>query len=249
MRPRLYGGPMGTELARRGFAVCGPRWSAAANLDAPDLVAAIHRDYVAAGAEIVTANTTCAHVHDVGADRDRICAAAIALARRAGVTVAASVAMLPSSIDPAARATEYRAAAAALRGADILLLEGFVDAAELRLALAATRAWHGPRWAALAGPGARHLPELVEATLAEGVALLAVHCCSLAEARQALVAARIVAPQAPLGAYPSPALDQDDHDFAQDLAELATSAGLAWVGSCCGSTPATTVALALALPR
>ncbi|MEM6957951.1 MAG: homocysteine S-methyltransferase family protein, partial [Myxococcota bacterium] len=43
-------GPMGTELAARGVSTRLPLWSASALEDAPEVVAQIHRDYVAAGA-------------------------------------------------------------------------------------------------------------------------------------------------------------------------------------------------------
>jgi methionine synthase I (cobalamin-dependent) len=247
MGARVCGGPMGTELARRGFALAAPAWSAAANLHAPELVAAIHRDHVAAGAEQITANTTCAHRHDVGDAQVEICRVAIDLARRSGVRVAASLAMLPAWMSPERRALEYAAAATAMRGADVLLLEGFIDADELVRALEATRGWPGSRWAALAGPGAAQLPALVPRALAEHVALVAVHCCALADAAAALSHARARFPGAPLGAYPSP--EGDDLGFAQALVELAVRIDLAWIGSCCGGTPATTAALVAARDR
>jgi S-methylmethionine-dependent homocysteine/selenocysteine methylase len=50
-------GATGTELERRGAAATLPLWSARALMEAPELVAAIHRDYVDAGADILTANT------------------------------------------------------------------------------------------------------------------------------------------------------------------------------------------------
>ena len=50
-------GPMGTELERRGVALPAPAWSAAALASAPQLVAAIHADYAAAGADVATAAT------------------------------------------------------------------------------------------------------------------------------------------------------------------------------------------------
>lgn len=48
---------MGTELARRGVAVPSPLWSAAALLTHPELVGQIHAENVAAGADILVANT------------------------------------------------------------------------------------------------------------------------------------------------------------------------------------------------
>lgn len=53
----LFPGGMGTELQRRGYASALPLWSAAANLDAPDLVERIHADYFVAGADAAIANT------------------------------------------------------------------------------------------------------------------------------------------------------------------------------------------------
>jgi S-methylmethionine-dependent homocysteine/selenocysteine methylase len=50
-------GPLGTVLVRRGVALPAPGWSAHALDVAPDVVAAIHRDYVAAGATVHTTNT------------------------------------------------------------------------------------------------------------------------------------------------------------------------------------------------
>ena len=56
-RPLLLDAAMGTELERCGVATRLPLWSAAALQDAPQIVAQIHADHVAAGAEIVTTNT------------------------------------------------------------------------------------------------------------------------------------------------------------------------------------------------
>ena len=50
-------GATGTELERRGAAAALPLWSARALIEVPELVAAIHRDYAAAGADVLTANT------------------------------------------------------------------------------------------------------------------------------------------------------------------------------------------------
>jgi len=56
-RPVILDGAMGTELDRRGARIEGAAWSARALFENPDLVLAIHRDYVAAGAEVILANT------------------------------------------------------------------------------------------------------------------------------------------------------------------------------------------------
>jgi S-methylmethionine-dependent homocysteine/selenocysteine methylase len=58
-RPLLLDGAVGTELQRRGCDVRLPLWSARALLDAHGraLLAEVHAEYAAAGAEILTANT------------------------------------------------------------------------------------------------------------------------------------------------------------------------------------------------
>jgi len=56
-RALVLDGATGTELERRGAMTSLPLWSAHALIHAPDLVAAIHSDYAAAGADILTANT------------------------------------------------------------------------------------------------------------------------------------------------------------------------------------------------
>jgi len=66
-RPILLDGATGTELHRRGVATSLPLWSAAALIDAPAIVQQIHRDYVAAGAEVITANTFRTHERNLWA--------------------------------------------------------------------------------------------------------------------------------------------------------------------------------------
>jgi S-methylmethionine-dependent homocysteine/selenocysteine methylase len=57
----LLDGATGTELQRRGVDIRLPLWSARALLEAPDMVRAIHADYIAAGADIITTNTFRTH--------------------------------------------------------------------------------------------------------------------------------------------------------------------------------------------
>jgi len=52
---------MGTELERRGVRARLPLWSSWALLEAPQVVRAIHREYIEAGADIITANTFRTH--------------------------------------------------------------------------------------------------------------------------------------------------------------------------------------------
>jgi S-methylmethionine-dependent homocysteine/selenocysteine methylase len=60
-RALLLDGATGTELQRRGVDTGLPLWSARALLQAPEVLHAIHADYVAAGADILTTNTFRTH--------------------------------------------------------------------------------------------------------------------------------------------------------------------------------------------
>ncbi len=57
MQPFWLDGPTGTQLEACGFASHPVLWTAAASVDCPDLLAAVHRRYLAAGSHSVTANT------------------------------------------------------------------------------------------------------------------------------------------------------------------------------------------------
>lgn len=250
-------GAVGTELARHGFALRGPRWSAAAVDEVPALLEGIHREYVDAGAEVITAATTCAHPWFVGHRAGAVVERAVGIARSAigdaprKVTLAGSLAMLPASVEVATRMREYATMAAALSdaGVDVLLFEAFTSTAELARAVEASELVEMPRWLALVSRedgatltgddpcGALGLP---------GQAWL-VHCCSVPAAAAALHRMRAASPKAVLGAYPARGADASDRDFAERLVGLARECELGFVGSCCGSTPRTTAALRDAL--
>lgn len=57
--PVLLDGGMGRELGFRGVEISHLIWSAQALLDAPEVVRAVHADYIAAGADVITTNTYC----------------------------------------------------------------------------------------------------------------------------------------------------------------------------------------------
>src|SRR4030095_8878688 len=60
-RPLLLDAALGTELQRREANTTLPLWSARALMEDPELVWTIHGDEVAAGAEILTADTFRTH--------------------------------------------------------------------------------------------------------------------------------------------------------------------------------------------
>ena len=57
MIPLLLDGAMGTELQNRNVEIPLPLWTADANIFHPDVVTSIHREYIHAGADIITTNT------------------------------------------------------------------------------------------------------------------------------------------------------------------------------------------------
>jgi len=91
-RPLLLDGAMGTELQRRGVDTGTPLWSAMALTTHPDTVLQIHKDYIDAGADIITTDTfrttnrtfRRAHLPDRSAE---LTARAVDLARCACETV------------------------------------------------------------------------------------------------------------------------------------------------------------------
>jgi len=158
-RPLVFDGALGTELERRGVPSRLPLWSARALLADRSAVAAIHRDYVAAGAEALTANTfrtgrrTLAR-EGLGARAAELTRLAVALARGAAtaaprpVFVLGSQAPLEDCYRPdlvpsdAALAREHAEHAEALvaAGVDAILVETMNAAREAAAAASAARA-------------------------------------------------------------------------------------------------------------
>jgi len=162
-RERLASGPpllldaaMGTELQRRETDTSLPLWSARALIADPEIVWTIHGDEVAAGADILTANTGRTHARSlarggVGERAAELSALAVRLAHQAAATpgrevfVAGSLSPLEDCYRPdlvpddAALAREHGAQARFLAdaGVDLLLAETHNT---VREAVAAARA-------------------------------------------------------------------------------------------------------------
>ncbi len=168
-------GATGTELERRGVPMDPQAWCGPATLGHRDVLEAVHRDYLAVGAEVITANTYASsrlmlQAAGIAERFEEINRAAIAAARRAreasgraGVAIAGSLShMLPMAsrrahTDPArAPGTPAMAAAfgelAALHaeeGCDLIALEMMYDPARMVPALRAAAATGLPVWAGL----------------------------------------------------------------------------------------------------
>ena len=153
-KPVLLDGAMGTELDRRGVRTYLPLWSALGLIERPEVVREIHRDYAAAGAEILTTNTfrtTRRTIIRAGRDPDEVNELnklAVRIAREGAteagreVLVAGSIAPLEDcyspdlSPDPETAFLEHREQAALLvaAGADFLMIETMPLVAEAEAA-------------------------------------------------------------------------------------------------------------------
>lgn len=150
----LLDGATGSELHRRGIATPVPLWSTAALLTAPDAVLQLHREYVAAGAEVVTAATfrtkrrTLASAGRRESARD-LTRLAVELARRAAPRfVAGSIAPLEDCYEPRLVPSDPECEAEhaelardlAEAGVDLLLVETMNTIREARSAALAAKA-------------------------------------------------------------------------------------------------------------
>jgi methionine synthase I (cobalamin-dependent)/5,10-methylenetetrahydrofolate reductase len=152
-RVHVFDGAMGTLLYSRGVFVnvCYDEL----NLSRPELVEGIHREYVAAGAEILETNTFGANPvklssHGLAERTEEVNAVAARLARRAagpGVQVAGAVGPLglrvepwgPTSLDEAVAFFRRQVAGLLEGGVDGFILETFSDLSEIECAIRAVR--------------------------------------------------------------------------------------------------------------
>ena len=266
--PLVLDGATGTELERRGVECAAPLWSAHALLGDTSALEEIHRDYVRAGAEILTANTfrtqrrTLAHA-GLGDRAGELTQRAVALARAAigrDGFVAGSMAPLEDCWRPDlvpgddALASEHveHAEDLARAGADLLLVETMNTIREACAAARAAQATGLPVWVSFACDDASKL--LSGETLAAALAavgalepvLVGVNCLPAPHVGAALpvleAARRPFAVYANLGAPLAGASGARMHDATP--AEFAAHAhtwiahGARIIGGCCGTQPA-----------
>jgi S-methylmethionine-dependent homocysteine/selenocysteine methylase len=209
-RTLVLDGGMGSELRRRGVPLSAACWNAAANLSAQALVEQIHLDYVAAGADIITANTFASTrfvLAGAGLDAEfaALNGAAITAARAArdeaatGALVAASISCLPPRFDRGlypSPEVEFRAYVelaefCAERDVDLILLEMLQDPVHAALACRAVAGLGLPVCAGISCRLAGREPRHGEAAALVGfdepsIAMEAVLDCVLAHDPQAI---------------------------------------------------------------
>ena len=107
----ILDGGTGTDIQRRGAPMSGETWCAEVNLTHPDIVRAVHEDYIRVGADIITANTfatSALSFNYYGRDDDllKIDAAAVAIAKMAAAGKPVAVAGSVSTMRPVAPGTD-----------------------------------------------------------------------------------------------------------------------------------------------
>ncbi len=163
----LLDGATGTELERRGVDISLPLWSARALITSPAVLAGIHRDYLLAGAEAITANTFRTHRRTLAREPAPGLPGAAELTRRAveiaraardehkpGALILGSVAPLEDCYRPDlapdadACAREHAELIGTLveAGVDRILIETMNNLTEARAAVNAARRLAGDGW-------------------------------------------------------------------------------------------------------
>ena len=163
----LLDGGVGQELFRRSRRPAAPLWSVQVMIDKPELVAAVHLDFIEAGARIVTVNTYTATpprlaregiADKFGALHDAALNAAQAARDRSGeaVRIAGCLPPLVGSYRPDLTPPEdeclahyRRIVAAQADRVDLFLCETMLSAAEARAATMAAMESGKPVWTAL----------------------------------------------------------------------------------------------------
>jgi S-methylmethionine-dependent homocysteine/selenocysteine methylase len=222
----LLDGGMGQELAARGVDTTRGLWSAQALIDDPETVRAVHRDFIEAGADVITTNTYTTtrrrlDEHGRGGEFEALNQRAGQLARRAGadsgrdVLVAGSLPPIhgsyrPDRVRPVAELEPlYREQAHVLaEHVDLFLCETMSTASEALAAALGALATGLPVWVSwtVADDASGRLrsgetvTEAIEALSGQPVAAVLLNC-SMPESIDAAMPALAAGAGRPFGAY------------------------------------------------
>ncbi|MCI5753968.1 MAG: homocysteine S-methyltransferase family protein [Clostridiales bacterium] len=255
----LFDGGMGTMLQKAGMPA-GMR-PEQYNLTDPALIRSIQAQYVAAGADVITANTFGATEHKLGAQAAEAAAAGVRIAREAGARRVAldlgpTGAMLaPLGAMPFDEAYEQFAAQvrAGAPGADLVLIETMSDLLEAKAALLAAKENCAlPVFVTMsfAADGRSFLgcdPKTAAVTLASlGADAVGINCSLGPRELLPLVREMAGCVRVPLLVQPNAGLprivegrtvfDVGPEEFA-GLVGALLDAGVTMAGGCCGTTP------------
>lgn len=257
MAVTILDGPLGSELQARGVPTPLPLWSAAALESAPDLVAAIHRDYAAAGATVHTANTFRTKRRQcrerwrmLTARAVELCRASVPLSHRIAGSLAPLEDCYRPDLSPAEARPEHREFARALAeaGCDLILVETFAHVGEALVAVEEAVATGVPTWLALsAGPDGTLLTpaELADGAregIQRGASAVLVNC--VGAGRILPFVSRLADLGVPCGAYANAGSPEESMGWRREpvaseryleLAEQWVLAGASLIGGCCGT--------------
>ena len=221
------------------------------NTEAPELVAELHAQYVAAGSQIIYTNTFCANrpaVSAEGFDVTDIIKSGVQLARQSakkGVKVALDFGPLMNPLEPFGTTTEddcrrfYHEMCQAGRDADLIVLETFMDAASLAIAAREALDTGLPVLCSMSfNIGSRTffgdgIDSMLEA-LPEGVAAVGLNCSFGPEKAVPVIKEFSEKTDLPLLLKPNTA-DMKPKQFAEGL--LPALPLVSYLGACCGSSP------------
>ena len=258
----VFDGAMGTMLQEAGLKA--GELPELLNFSHPETVTAIHRAYVEAGADVISANTFGANAHKLGdvASVEDVFAAAIACARKSGARyVAADIGPIGALLKPlgtmdfdeAYDLFAQQARAAQVAGADLFVVETMTDLLEAKAAvLACLECTELPVVATMTfgEDGCTFLgtsPEICAMTLsALGVQAVGINCSLGPDALAPLLARMAPFARVPLMVQANAGLpriedgrtlyDIDAEAYAH-AAEALLDAGATVVGGCCGTSP------------
>jgi 5-methyltetrahydrofolate--homocysteine methyltransferase len=258
MEKIYFDGGMGTVLQERGMTGDPVRF----NLTHGDTIVDIHRQYINAGADIITANTFGAYRHK-HADTAEIIAAAMRHARAAGQKAKLALDMGPLGImlepygdmafDDAYEIFRETAQTGADNGADLILIETFYCLIELEAAVKAAKTTGLPVFASMTfdkrGRTSMGVPVKKMADLLEelGADALGMNCGFGPDIYKELLPELFAATRLPVLLQPNAGLPEivngqtrynvTPNDFANVMAEMAAM-GCTYLGGCCGTAPA-----------
>jgi S-methylmethionine-dependent homocysteine/selenocysteine methylase len=248
----LLDGPMGAQLEAQGVDLSAPLWSARALQTAPQAIAALHRAYADAGAQVHRTNSFRTTARVVGDGWQALARLSVQLAREAGSgRVAGSLGPLEDCYRPELApahdvAREEHAALAHVlvdAGVDLLLCETFPSPDEALAAVQACVSTGAETWVSFtAGPDATLLsPQQVfdaaVSCVAAGARSVLVNCIAAERTLPFVDALR--AAGVPFGAYANAGTWNGTPVSPLRYAELAGQwrrAGASLIGGCCGTT-------------
>lgn len=144
----ILDGALATELERRGADLRDALWSARLLIDAPELIRAVHLDYLRAGADVLTTASYQASIE--GFRRRGLNEAQVATLFRLSVQLAAEAIDEYLAGYPAQRKPRRPLIAASIGPYGAYLADGSEYRGDYGLSVEALMAWHRPRMQALA---------------------------------------------------------------------------------------------------